>query len=66
MKRIYLLLLSLVALTAGAQTKLNKQSLVALSDVVGSREKSKTNIDVAEKDSKMIVSKTKTAAEDDF
>lgn len=79
MKRIYLLLLSLVALTASAQTKLNEQgiyelkvveqyegvnadklyeqSLVALSDVVGSREKSKTNIDVAEKDSKMIVYK---------
>lgn len=33
------------------------RSLVALSDVVGSRNKSKTNIDVAEKDAGMIVYK---------
>ncbi|MBO4891309.1 MAG: DUF4468 domain-containing protein [Prevotella sp.] len=36
---------------------LYEQSLVALSDVVGSRDKSKTNIDVAEKDAGMIVYK---------
>jgi len=36
---------------------LYERSLVALSDVVGSRDKSKTNIDVAEKDAGMIVYK---------
>ena len=36
---------------------LYERSLVALSDVVGSREKSKTNIDIAEKDAGMIVYK---------
>ena len=36
---------------------LYERSLVALSDVVGSYEKSKTNIDVAEKDAGMIVYK---------
>lgn len=38
-------------------TTLYERSLVALSDVVGSYEKSKTNIDVAEKDAGMIVYK---------
>lgn len=38
-------------------TTLYEHSLLALSDVVGSREKSKTNIDVAEKDAGMIVYK---------
>ena len=33
---------------------LYENSLIALSDVVGSREKSKTNIDVAEKEAGMI------------
>lgn len=36
---------------------LYERSLVALSDVVGSRDKSKTNIDVAEKEAGMIVFK---------
>ena len=36
---------------------LYENSLIALSDVVGSREKSKTNIDVAEKEAGMIVYK---------
>lgn len=36
---------------------LYEQSLVALSDIVGSRDKSKTNLDVAEKDAGMIVYK---------
>lgn len=38
-------------------TTLYERSLVALSDVVGSYEKSKTNIDVAEKDAGVIVYK---------
>ena len=36
---------------------LYENSLIALSDVVGSREKSKTNIDVAEKEAGIIVYK---------
>ena len=38
-------------------TTLYENSLIALSDVVGSHEKSKTNIDVAEKEAGMIVYK---------
>lgn len=38
-------------------TTLYEHSLIALSDVVGSRDKSKTNIDVAEKDAGLIVYK---------
>lgn len=38
-------------------TTLYENSLIALSDVVGSREKSKTNIDVAEKDAGLIIYK---------